>query len=156
MVAPVIVWEVPVRVTVLVPWVKVPELEKTVADAPDNVRVDALAVTVPPEAMVKVVPLRARLVPSDVFNVPLTVMAPRTAESTFMVTVWPAATVAVSEVVGTCPQSQVPAVFQLPVAKEAQAVVSVKVHPLPAVTTAWLSVLFAPAYQVFAGEATEC
>ena len=31
-----------------------------------------------------------------------------------------------------------------------------KSHPLPAVTTAWLSVLLAPAYHVEAGVATEC
>lgn len=33
---------------------------------------------------------------------------------------------------------------------------SVNTHPLPAVATAWLFVLVVPAYQVLAGEATEC
>ncbi len=33
---------------------------------------------------------------------------------------------------------------------------SVNTQPLPAVATAWLFVLVVPAYQVFAGEATEC
>jgi hypothetical protein len=134
-VEPEIVWLVPVSVTVLVPAVKVPELEKEVP-VPDKVIVEALAVRVPPEAIVKVVPDKARLVPSEVFKVPLTVIAPSTAEFTFMVTVCPAATVTVSEVVGTWPQSQVPAVFQLPVAKEMQAVGVEKFHPLPAVATA--------------------
>ena len=102
---------------------------------PDKVIVEALAVSVPAEPIVNVVPLKARLVLSEVFKVPLTVIVPSTAESTFIVTVWPAVTVTVSAVVGTWPQSQVPAVFQLPVAKEAQAVGLVNVQPLPAVAT---------------------
>lgn len=71
-----------------------------------------------------------------VVRVPLTVITPSTFELVSIVTVWLAAAVTVSEVAGTWLQSQVPAVFQFPVAKEVQAVGAEKVQPLPAVAVA--------------------
>src|SRR3989344_525316 len=146
----------PVYAIVEVPGVNVPEFVNAVPVVLESVIVDAFAVRVPAAPIVSVVPLNARLVPSLVFKVPFTVIAPNTAESASIVTVCPAAIVAVSLVVGTCPQSHVPAVFQLPVARDVQSVGTEKFHPLPAVDVAWLSVEFNPAYHVLEGEATEC
>ena len=79
----------PENVTVEVPWVNVPPevMVKSVPDVPDKVILEALAVNVPAEPIVKVVALKDRLVPSEVFNVPLIVMVPSTAEFVSIVTV---------------------------------------------------------------------
>ena len=129
----------PEKTTVEVPKVNTPPevMVNKVPVVPDKVIVEALAVTVPDEPIVSVVPDNARLVPLLVFKVPLTVMVTSTAESTSMVTVWLRATITVSPTAGTFAQSQVPAVFQLPVSKEVQVTGgAVNIQPLPAVVVA--------------------
>jgi hypothetical protein len=84
---------------------------------PESVIVEAFAVRVPVEPMVSVVPESARLVPSEVFSVPFTVMVPRTGEATFIVIVTPLLIVILSPVAGIPPAPEQPhksALFTLP------------------------------------------
>jgi hypothetical protein len=86
---------------------------------PESVIVEAFAASVPVEPIARVVPESERLVPSEVFNVPFTVIVPSDAEFAFIVIVTPALIVILSFAPGTPPAPEHPdqfaPVFQLPV-----------------------------------------
>lgn len=110
----------PVSVTVDVPALNVPPAvsDSGVPVVPDSEIVEAFAVRVPVEPIARVVPESERLVPSEVFNVPFTVIVPSDAEFAFIVIVTPALIVILSFAPGIPPAPEQPdqldPVFQFP------------------------------------------
>ena len=91
-----------------------PVIVNKVPDVPVRLIAELLAVSVPVVAMLIVVAERDRLVPSLVLRVPLMVSVLSAVLFTFIVIVSVDLIVTLSVASGTCPQSQVPVVFQFP------------------------------------------